>query len=456
MSKFFRSYYDKYVIANTTEDKYAVIAGDGTLIPRDRSWYDNLVKFNILFPNGYKHAIRYLEFYNQRDSGAGNVKRAIPVLTKPIYHKLKTNFRMLSLYPNYFISESGEIYYKPDDITIIIKRDRDYPSFGFKRTTVDKPILERVHRMVALAWVKNENWEENDIVDHINGIKSQFDAINLRWVNNRENTRLATVTDLRPDIIPVKVRNINTGVVTQFGSLTQACDFIGRSRISTTVSALRDGKVWEGTNGKFEMKYLDDKSPWYYTKYKAKAPKLERYIFMVHIPREDTRNSYYTKSFISPRDAYINLTGEDSIGMLDENVINTLKALFPTYKFEFAKNEGYEAYNGNKEFKAPTAQALSYLIGVPKSTIIKYAITKERLGVWVFRKSNLLNGEWYYPELKKKANKAKTIRIKVVDSGEILEFTSIRQAATAIHIDRTKLTEFIKNKTLIRNKYLPI
>ena len=48
-----------------------------------------------------------------------------------------------------------------------------------------------VHRLVAEAFIPNDDPETKDTVDHIDGNKSNNEASNLRWLNRAENTRLA-------------------------------------------------------------------------------------------------------------------------------------------------------------------------------------------------------------------------------------------------------------------------
>lgn len=51
-----------------------------------------------------------------------------------------------------------------------------------------------VHRIVAKAFIKNKNPDEQDVVDHINFIKNDNRVENLRWVSSFENANLTTGT----------------------------------------------------------------------------------------------------------------------------------------------------------------------------------------------------------------------------------------------------------------------
>ena len=54
----------------------------------------------------------------------------------------------------------------------------------------------KVHRLVATAFVPNEDPEHNDVVDHIDGRKQNNASSNLRWVTRQENTRAAYANGL--------------------------------------------------------------------------------------------------------------------------------------------------------------------------------------------------------------------------------------------------------------------
>lgn len=441
MREFIKTYYKDYIFYNRNLNKQVLIINDERKLKSDL-WFEQLDQKEILLPEGYKDALQYLEF-KKTPKLPDKPDYYIPVFIKPVVYKKRPEYRLIALNPRYAVNTDGLVI----DITTdkIIKPDmrRVYPSIKLKNNNRRKEY--RLHRLVAITWVDNNNFELKPIVDHIDGIKKNFRAENLRWTDNKGNLKFSVYQGLNRTNIPVKIRNIDTKEVKEFPSFTEACKYIGRSRFQETVSDLRPGKIWSGDNGKFEIKYQSDNTEWYFDRFKVQSPKLVRYIFNVYIPLENGK--YNIKPFNSPREAYIYLLKQDSIGMLDVNVIATLKAVFPNYKFEFAKNEGYEAYNGKEEFKAPTAQALSEKIHVPKSTIIKYAKLGVRHKEWMFRRSNPLNGKWEYKEEYVPENRNVPVKVIFIDSGETKIFNSARETAKELNISR----HYVKHNYTYKN-----
>ncbi|EPU3828954.1 HNH endonuclease [Campylobacter coli] len=454
MSYNLRLYYKDFLKVDFTNKKYSVVV-DGVEYEKPNKWFINLIKYDIKLPEGYKDRLKDLEFVKQIKYGNyGNITNIIPIFTTPVYHKEMKDFRMIAKHPTYFIDRNGNVYDSVEGITITPNRNTEYASIVLRddRVTDDK-VKEAIHRLVAITWVENPDWLNKNIVDHIDGDKKNFSANNLRWLTYQENALAATYQGLRPDNIPVLVKNIDTEAVLEFPSFTEACKYIGRSKMYQTVSDLRPGKIWRGTAGKFEIKLKTDTNGWYFDKYEVASPKLVRYIFKVTMPMLD--GTTRTHVFKSPRDAHINLTKEDCIGLLDNTVIEILRSLYPNYKFEYAKVEGYEAYDGEREYKAPTVQALANLIDIPKSTILKYIKTEKKYGVWMFRRSCAINEPWKYTEdYEAPVNAPIGIKLTDVTKNESKVYTSLRNISEAVGVSRHLIkAKYLDKDTLLRGKY---
>lgn len=72
------------------------------------------------------------------------------------------------------------------------------PNYKYVRVSVNnKPGAERVHRLVAMAWLENDDPENKIQVNHIDGDKLNNHVTNLEWVTRSQNQRHAVETGLK-------------------------------------------------------------------------------------------------------------------------------------------------------------------------------------------------------------------------------------------------------------------
>lgn len=101
---------------------------------------------------------------------------------------------------------------------------------GYKRIWVKHEGVWRsysIHRLVAELYVeKPERHKDKDLaslhVNHIDGVKDNNKSINLEWVTALENMRHAREIGLFSNQKEVLVKNIETGYISCYGSLSDA------------------------------------------------------------------------------------------------------------------------------------------------------------------------------------------------------------------------------------------
>lgn len=96
--------------------------------------------------------------------------------------------RQIEDYPNYYVTEDGEIYSSKRGIILKGGLDRD----GYKLVTLQQGKQRRtakVHREVAKLYVDNPN--NLPIVNHIDGVKLNNHPSNLEWTTISGNTKHA-------------------------------------------------------------------------------------------------------------------------------------------------------------------------------------------------------------------------------------------------------------------------
>lgn len=91
-----------------------------------------------------------------------------------------------------------------------------------------------VHRLVAMAFIENENPEILTQVDHIDCNRTNNNVENLRWVTPKENTQHSLKLGNR-DWYKYRFINSNTGEVLEFSNAAKACKYFGRSYQCSTI-----------------------------------------------------------------------------------------------------------------------------------------------------------------------------------------------------------------------------
>ena len=187
----------------------------------------------------------------------------IMVFKKPmlIYQK----YRIIPNFTSYAISKEGEIIKVNDQEKINIKKvSATYPYCYIYNPEKSKFACVYIHRLVALAWVKNNDYLIKCSVNHIDGNKENFYYRNLEWVSYLDNNLHAIENGLRTDNQPCKILDIKTKEIHRVPSICQAALFMGlRSRFSFDMIAYPP-KLF---NGRYEVKKIEDETPWFYEKH---------------------------------------------------------------------------------------------------------------------------------------------------------------------------------------------
>jgi len=92
--------------------------------------------------------------------------------------KIKIEWRKISGFDNYLVSNTGKVKHVKLNRIMKAKTERGY-SFVCMRSNDGRNQTKRVHRLVATAFVDNPN--DYPEVDHINRVRTDNRASNLRW-----------------------------------------------------------------------------------------------------------------------------------------------------------------------------------------------------------------------------------------------------------------------------------
>jgi hypothetical protein len=106
---------------------------------------------------------------------------------------IMTRTAQLDEYPGYIIYDCGEVFSIRQNKFMIKHVYGGY----YKINVVDSKNIRRkilIHRLVACAFINNDDPNNKKIVDHINRNRLDNDYINLRWVTRSENAHNANLS----------------------------------------------------------------------------------------------------------------------------------------------------------------------------------------------------------------------------------------------------------------------
>lgn len=168
------------------------------------------------------------------------------------------DFRFLAGFSSYGITEDGRVFNRLTNRWIGESDGTGYITVHFRGD--DGSVSHfMVHRLVATLYVPR-SCAEHDVVNHLNGVKSDNRACNLEWTTYRGNHEHAGMAGLTEKCYPVSVRNPQTGSVSHFPSAIKAAAACGLTK---------DAMLWrlKGTEDRvypegLQYRRRDDARPW--------------------------------------------------------------------------------------------------------------------------------------------------------------------------------------------------
>lgn len=416
-------------------------------------WLFCYAKLKIQFPKEYVEHVKDLELFIPNNPGSAHYANTSPKAYfknpiriehyLPAYRRVE-EFRMIPYSPTYAISQDGYILDLINDkinIPALYEKRHDYVKHELRG------VQFRHHILVASAWCINYDKQECIEVDHINGIRNDNRAVNLRWVTRSENQRNAYNTGYTTTT-PCVVKNLVTGEVKHYVSLAEASRDMDRGYINTKNVNLKTGKPYIiKKNGEWYQMQFDLGVPVKWVTLE-KAQELYNTItrdrYSLTIKSKTNPDEIYTYCNLDEISKFIN-DGKKYISLNEAISAIERTGKYVAYKKSIISNNELAYIARNLEtgeiLYANSTTPLITATGVTKSSIRKSAFFngKYKFNNWVFKVDD--GTEFDEPEM------PPTRRMHIIaDNGRNrYEFNSMREMSRYFNIAHGTIQYCIKN-----------
>lgn len=416
-------------------------------------WLFCYAKLKIQFPKEYVEHVKDLELFIPNNPGSAHYANTSPKAYfknpiriehyLPAYRRVE-EFRMIPYSPTYAISQDGYILDLINDkinIPALYEKRHDYVKHELRG------VQFRHHILVASAWCINYDKQECIEVDHINGIRNDNRAVNLRWVTRSENQRNAYNTGYATTT-PCVVKNLVTGEVKHYVSLAEASRDMDRGYINTKNVNLKTGKPYIiKKNGEWYQMQFDLGVPVKWVTLE-KAQELYNTVtrdrYSLTIKSKTNPDEIYTYCNLDEISKFIN-DGKKYISLNEAISAIERTGKYVAYKKSIISNNELAYIARNLEtgeiLYANSTTPLITATGVTKSSIRKSAFFngKYKFNNWVFKVDD--GTEFDEPEM------PPTRRMHIIaDNGRNrYEFNSMREMSRYFNIAHGTIQYCIKN-----------
>lgn len=188
--------------------------------------------------------------------------KSVMFFTDPIYYR--DGFRIIPCFPRYAINLDSDVL---DISTNKIVTKRELTPDGYEVAYIYSPDKNgfrytRIHRLLALAWLPNNDFENRPFVNHIDGNRANNRLENLEWCSASENSKHALDTGLNKCPVKMKSRDSFTGEVVIYQSVSEMSRKLGTTSVNG--SAYLNKLPGYRFKGRYEIKLFEDDSPWYF------------------------------------------------------------------------------------------------------------------------------------------------------------------------------------------------
>lgn len=141
-----------------------------------------------------------------------------------------TRFTLLQEFPDYIVDIDGNVVNKKSGKPVKGSRNpAGYHNYRLKTSSGFTLTIGR-HRLLAMAFIPKPSDSYTLVVNHLNGVKGDDRVENLEWTTYAGNLKHAGAMGISPKCLPVTIRNVWTGEVTDFASYKDCGEFLDLSK----------------------------------------------------------------------------------------------------------------------------------------------------------------------------------------------------------------------------------
>ena len=339
------------------------------------------------------------------------------------------SYRLVPNYKNIAVNIRGDV------IDIETKTTLKQTKYGhYKVVSVYNYVTEKhepvgVHRLVALAWVPNNDYITKNLVDHKDRNKLNNHANNLEWVSASTNIARASNDSIEAKYL---VKHIQSGKIYKMESLRKIGELIGV-----------DHRGWQ--ENRLPLHIRKNNNDWIieskdkFTNWSLEN-KLDAKIYPYRIHKD---GKIYKFKHLREVYKFCNIPHSK------ENIEHlTKEAKKRGYKVEVLRhklNRTYDVKNikTSEVVENLTLKELIDHTNAPRSTVLSRINPKYKYGKLIGDYLIKLHDDPVWPEIKESGNLSKNISVKF--NGEVRTFSSKREAARELGVNRSVIEKLVLN-----------
>ena len=225
-----------------------------------------MAKHKLFLPEENKSDVVLYQFVKssvkKMSTAVSKVNDYVILFKVPIYCRIR--YRLIPEFPKYGIDENGVIIeLETQKILPVLYKDSPnkdvYASVRLKSNIDDSVITRSIHKLMAVTWVNNADWENNTVINFKDGDKNNYKASNLEWTNRAGKTNSSS--DENNSAIKLFDNNLKDSDINNikiFDSLTDTFRFIGKTVPNGIGAKMSANGGYDIVQNRYEIRFQKD------------------------------------------------------------------------------------------------------------------------------------------------------------------------------------------------------